>query len=75
MKKENIGETMDRFDKILRKWDKTGPVPTEEREKLEMRFQNASESFRRKYAGRNLAPKTGYVRNTNSKSEYRNPKQ
>jgi HPt (histidine-containing phosphotransfer) domain-containing protein len=75
LKKENIGETMDRFDRILRKWDKTGPVPTEEREKLEMRFQNAAESFRRKYAGRNLVPKPGYGRNTNAKSEYRNPKQ
>ena len=52
LKKENIGETMDRFDKILRKWGKTGPVPSEEREKLEIRFKNASESFRKKYAGR-----------------------
>ena len=57
LKKENIGETMDRFDKILKKWDKTGSIPSEEREKLETRFKNASESFRKKYAGRNRNPK------------------
>lgn len=52
LKKENIAETMDRFNKIQRKWEKTGPVPPDDREKLEMRFKNASESFRKKYAGR-----------------------
>jgi hypothetical protein len=53
LKKENIGETMDRFDKIQMKWEKTGPVPSEERNKIEIRFKNASEAFRKKYAGRN----------------------
>ena len=57
LKKENIGETMDRFDKIMRKWEKTGPVPSVEREKLEVRFKNASESFRKKYAGRTSPPR------------------
>ena len=64
LKKENIAETMDRFDKIQSKWEKTGPVPSEERDKLEIRFKNASEAFRKKYAGSNRI----------SKSEYRNPK-
>ncbi len=57
LKKENIGETMDRFDKILKKWDKTGSIPSEEREKLETRFKNASESFRKKYARRINPPR------------------
>jgi hypothetical protein len=61
LKKENIGETMDRYDKILRKWEKTGPVPSEEREKIETRFKNASDAFRKKYAG------------NNSKAEYTPP--
>ncbi|HCE42570.1 MAG TPA: hypothetical protein DET40_03380 [Lentisphaeria bacterium] len=51
-KLENTNEALDRFDKIRKKWDKTGPVPAEEREKLEKRFQDASNSFNKKYRRR-----------------------
>ncbi len=60
LKKENIAETMDRFNKIIKKWEKTGSVPPEEREKLELRFKNASEAFKKKYAGRSQNPKSEY---------------
>ncbi|MCX6984641.1 MAG: DUF349 domain-containing protein, partial [Lentisphaerae bacterium] len=76
LKKENIGETMDRFDKIMKKWGKTGPVPSAEREKLEVRFKNASEAFRKKYAGRNQNPKSEYPTSPKGYDGHgRNPKQ
>ncbi len=49
---ENPREAQDRFDKIRKQWDKTGPVPAEDREKLEKRFQEACNSFNKKYRRR-----------------------
>ncbi|MFZ2653894.1 MAG: DUF349 domain-containing protein, partial [Victivallales bacterium] len=48
-KLENTREALDRYDKIRKKWDKTGPVPADEREKLEKRFHDACNSFNKKY--------------------------
>ncbi|HBC87971.1 MAG TPA: hypothetical protein DCZ94_13555 [Lentisphaeria bacterium] len=48
-KLENSREAIDRFEKMKKKWDKTGPVPANEREKLDKRFHDACASFNKKY--------------------------
>ena len=48
-RRDNSREALDRFEKINKKWEKAGPVPTDEREKLEKRFHDACDAFRKKY--------------------------